>query len=49
MKNQIQGYMGKRKISSFQKKRAAILFFDGIWDKFKKLVEKVDKEYQEIV
>jgi len=32
----------------FTKKGIRLYLFDGNWDKFKKLMEKVDKEYQEI-
>lgn len=31
------------------KRGVRFYLFDGIWPKFKKMVEKVDKEYQELV
>lgn len=30
------------------KRELRFYFFDGIWDEFKKLVEKVDREYEKL-
>lgn len=45
----IRVWLNSEKYSGPTKRGVQFYLFDGIRDKFKKMVEKVDKEYQELV
>lgn len=45
----IRVWLNSEKYSGPTKRGVRFYLFDRIWDKFKKMVEKVDKEYQELV
>ena len=41
-------WLKDKNYTGYTKKGLRIYLFDGIWEEFKKLIKKVDKEYEEI-
>lgn len=41
-------WVNDKDFEGYTRKGIRFYFFDGIWDEFKKLIDKVDKVYEEI-